>query len=82
MSVNEVFDERERLLVWNEIAEKTNQYKDQMIMDFGYAQGIAAMLNILKENRDLSARRIRELYLNSMKDSEIDKMVRRLMKDK
>ena len=80
MNISEIFNERERLLVWNEIAEKTNQYKDQMIMEFGYAQGIAAMLSILKENRDLSARRIRELYLNSMKDSEIDKMVRRLMK--
>ena len=82
MSVNEVFDERERLLVWNEIAEKTNQYKDQMIMDFGYAQGIAAMLNILKRFENMNGKEVRELYLKTNTNTDIDKMVRRLMKDK
>ena len=81
--IGNIFETEERQKMWNEIVTNSSHYKElQQSMEFGYAQGIAAMLSILKENRDLSARRIRELYLNSMKDFERDIMVKRLMKDK
>lgn len=81
MDLSNVFETEERQKIWNEIVTNSSHYKElQQSMEFGYAQGIVAMLSILKENRDLSARRIRELYLSSMTESNIDRMVRRLMK--
>ena len=81
MNISEVFNQVERQKMWDEIVIESNYYKEaQKIMDFGYAQGIVAMLTILKEYENVSCRTIRELYLNSMKDTEIDNMVRRLMK--
>lgn len=79
--IGNIFETEERQKMWNEIVANSSHYKElQQSMEFGYAQGIVAMLSILKENRDLSARRIRELYISSMTESNIDKMVRRLMK--
>ena len=81
MNIDEVFETKERQKIWSEIVIGSSHYKElQQSMEFGYAQGIVAMLNILKENENLSATTIRGLYIDSMKDSEIDKMVRRLMK--
>ena len=79
--IGNIFETEERQKMWNEIVTNSSHYKElQQSMEFGYAQGIVAMLNILKENENLSATTIRGLYIDSMKDSEIDKMVRRLMK--
>ena len=81
MGLSNVFETEERQKIWNEIVTNSNHYKElQQSMEFGYAQGIVAMLTILKEYENVSCRTIRELYLNSMKDTEIDNMVKRLIK--
>ena len=59
------------------------QKEAQKIMDFGYAQGIVFMLSMLKEcNEEFGNTIYKALYLDNPKESNIDTMVKRLMKYK
>ena len=84
MNISEVFNQVERQKMWDEIVIESNYYKEaQKIMDFGYAQGIVFMLSVLKEcNEEFGNAIYKTLYLDNPKESNIDKMVKRLMKDK
>ena len=83
MNLSNVFNQAERDKMWSEIVASTSHYKElQKSMEFGYVQGVVAMLNILQECESLTGKEIRETYLGMIKDSEIDKMVKRLIKYK
>lgn len=79
MSINDVFEITERQKIWEEIDRKSKEYREQTIMEFGYAQGIVSMLKIIEECSEMTGKDIHRLYLNELSDSDIDEMVKRLI---
>ena len=84
MNIDDIFNKTERQKIWNEIVDKSKDSIDKMerAMDFGYAQGVVGMLSIIKKCDNMTGDEIYKAYIDKIKDSDIDKMVRRLMKYK